>query len=223
MKNSNILVALVVALLGLSACRYDMQDQPKYEPYEGSEIFKDTTAGRAPVQGTVARGFLHDDIQMYQGKTGTTTAGDPMSGFVTAFPFPITQAVIDRGEQRFNIYCSPCHGKTGAGDGMIAQRGFRTPPSYHIDRLRNAPVGYIFDVITNGFGVMPDYSQQVAASDRWAIVAYVRALQLSTAVKSTDLSPEDIQKLNAPPAPAKPAHYGADHNAEHGSEHGEGH
>ena len=117
------------------------------------------------------RGFLHEDELLYTGKVGSDMA--------TTFPFAITRADLDRGQERFNIYCAPCHGRTGEGNGMVVQRGFKAPPSYHIDRLRTAPVGYFFDVITNGFGAMPDYSAQVTPEDRWLIVAYIRALQLT--------------------------------------------
>jgi hypothetical protein len=149
-----------------------MHDQPKYIPLRPSEFFADGRSERPLIDGTVARGHLNDDIAFY---TGKGPDGKP----VDTFPFPVTKEVIERGQQRFNIYCTPCHDRLGNGDGMIVRRGYRKPPSYHIDRLRQVPNGYIYDVISNGFGAMPDYAAQIQPQDRWAIVAYVRALQLS--------------------------------------------
>jgi mono/diheme cytochrome c family protein len=162
---------VVVALLGLSACRQDMHDQPKYVPLRESTFFADGRSARPVVPGTVARNQLHDDALLYTGKVDGADA--------TVFPFPIDERVMARGRERFDIYCSPCHGRTGAGDGMVVRRGYRPPPSLHVDRLRLAPAGHFFDVITTGFGAMPDYAAQITAADRWAIVAYIRALQLS--------------------------------------------
>jgi mono/diheme cytochrome c family protein len=159
------------ALIVVSACRQDMHDQPKYVPLRESTFFGDARSARPLVEGTVARGHLRDDALLYTGRVGKEDA--------TAFPFPIDARVLARGRERFDIFCSPCHGRTGQGDGMVVRRGYRRPPSYHQDRLREAPVGHFFDVITNGFGAMPDYASQIAAADRWAIVAYIRALQLS--------------------------------------------
>jgi cytochrome c553 len=149
-----------------------MHDQPKFIPLRPSEFFSDGRSERPLLEGTVARGHLKDDAAFY---TGKGPDGKP----INEFPFPVTREVIERGQQRFNIYCAPCHGRLGNGDGMIPRRGFRHPPTYHQDRLRNAPNGYIFDVITTGFGAMQDYAAQIEPRDRWAIVAYVRALQLS--------------------------------------------
>jgi mono/diheme cytochrome c family protein len=153
------------------ACRQDMHDQPKYVPLRQSTFFGDERSARPLVPGTVARGQLHEDTLLYTGKVNGADA--------TVFPFAVDTQVMARGHERFDIYCSPCHGRTGQGDGMVVRRGFRRPPTFHQDRLRNAPVGQIFDVITNGFGAMPDYAAQVPAADRWAIIAYLRALQLS--------------------------------------------
>jgi hypothetical protein len=166
------LTAIVVAAAALAGCRQDMHDQPKYTPLRPSTFFTDGRSERPLIDGTVARGHLNDDAAFY---TGKGPDGKP----VDTFPMPVTKDVILRGQARFNVYCAPCHARTGEGDGMIVQRGYRKPPSYHIDRLRQVPNGYIFDVITNGFGAMPDYAAQVPTADRWAIVAYVRALQLS--------------------------------------------
>jgi len=160
-----------VVLLCAAGCRQDMHDQPKYKPYRRSPFFADGREVRPLVADTVARGHLEDDVLLYTGKTGDRPAD--------VFPFPVTADVLQRGQERYNIYCSPCHDRTGNGGGMIVLRGYRRPPAFHIDRLRQQPVGYFFDVITHGFGVMPNYAQQIPARDRWAITAYVRALQLS--------------------------------------------
>ncbi len=164
------------ALLGLltltSACRLDMQVQPRVNPLAKSDFFPDQRSARPPVEGTVARGQLHEDTYFYTGKIGNTP-GDYM-------PFPVTKEVLERGRERYNIFCAPCHSRVGNGNGFVPSRGFaRKPPSYHIPRLQKAPVGYFYDVITEGFGIMPDYSSQIPPRDRWNIVAYVRALQLS--------------------------------------------
>ena len=164
-------VFVLAAIVAASACRQDMHDQPKYVPFRQSSFFGDERSARPLVPGTVARGQRHEDRLLYTGKVNGADA--------TVFPFPVDARVMTRGQERFNIYCSPCHGQTGQGDGMVVRRGFRRPPSFHQDRLRNAPVGHIFDAITNGFGAMPDYAAQIRAEDRWAIIAYVRALQLS--------------------------------------------
>jgi mono/diheme cytochrome c family protein len=174
----------------LAGCRQDMHDQPKYIPLRPSEFFADGRSQRPLVEGTVARGHLKEDKAFYEGKGAD---GKP----VTDFPFPVTKEVILRGQDRYNIYCTPCHDRLGNGDGMIVRRGFRKPPSYHIDRLRQVPNGYIYDVITNGVGAMADYSAQIAPRDRWAIVAYVRALQLSQNASVNDVPAEARGQLAA--------------------------
>ena len=156
-----------------------MHDQPKYIPLRGSTFFTDGRSARTPVAGTVARGELHEDTLLYTGKVEGADA--------TVFPFAVDENVMARGQERYDIFCSPCHGRTGAGDGMIVRRGYRPPPALHIDRLRLVPVGHFFDVITNGFGAMPDYAAQIRAEDRWAIVAYIRALQLSEHATTADV------------------------------------
>ena len=184
----------------LSGCRRDMQDQPKAIAYRENKFFKDGTASRPLVVGTVPRGFLRSDREFYFGKKSTAsaqpspamtqTAGSQGSSTnpaalypddVDTFPIPITKPDLDRGQERYNIYCSVCHGMTGYGDGMVARRGFNkpAPASYHQDRLRQAPVGHFFDVMTNGWGAMPSYASQIPVEDRWKIIAYIRALQLS--------------------------------------------
>lgn len=164
-----------------------MHDQPKYIPLRQSPFFGDERSARPLVQGTVARGMLHADTWLETGKVSGQDA--------TAFPFPIDAAVMARGQERFDIFCSPCHGRAGLGDGMIVRRGFRRPPTFHQDRLRNAPVGQLFDVITNGFGAMPDYASQIPPQDRWAIIAYVRALQLSEHATAADVPADRRSEL----------------------------
>jgi len=192
-------------------CRRDMQDQPKSLAYRESRFYKDGISSRPLVEGTVPRGFLREDRELYLGKKAavnnqagpvlTQPAGasstapairlpaGPVSGAsatlypddVDTFPFPITKEDLDRGQERFNIFCSVCHGMTGYGDGMVARRGFNrpAPANYNQDRLRQAPVGHFFDVMTNGWGAMPSYASQIPVEDRWKIIAYIRALQLS--------------------------------------------
>ena len=186
-QTANMAALLLVVLV--AGCRQDMHDQPKYKPLKSSAFFEDGRDSRPLVADTVARGHLDDDALLSTGKMGTA--------FATEFPFPITGDILLRGQQRYNIYCSPCHDRTGSGDGMIVRRGFRRPPSFHIDRLRAAAAGYFFDVITHGFGVMPDYSSQVPVNDRWAIVSYIRALQLSQHASVNDIPPAEQTKLSA--------------------------
>jgi len=167
-----------------------MHDQPKYIPLRESTFFGDSRSARPIVAGTVARGHLREDMLLYTGKVNGADA--------TMFPFAIDERVMTRGQERFNIYCSPCHGRTGQGDGMVVRRGYRRPPTFHQDRLRDAPVGHFFDVITNGFGAMPDYAAQIAVADRWAIVAYVRALQLSEHATAADVPADHRGDLEKP-------------------------
>ena len=179
-----------------TACRYDMQDQPRYKAHKKSDFFNDGKAMRELPEGTVARGFLREDKAYYTGKTGEQNASPApaatpavdasgntlvtdFSGLVSEFPVPVTKELIDRGEQRYKVFCIVCHGPVGNGDGMIVKRGFGAPPTYNDDRLRNAPVGHFFDVITNGQGKMNSYASQIPVADRWAIVAYIRTLQIS--------------------------------------------
>ena len=160
----------LVALAGLG-CRQDMHDQPKYKPFRQSEFFADGQAMRPFVPGTVARGMLQEDEAYFTGKSD--------GEFVSELPVAVTADLLVRGQSEYQVFCAPCHGRTGMGDGMIVQRGFKRPSSYHVDRLRQMPIGYVFDVVTNGFGAMSDYASQVPVEDRWAIAAYIRALQLS--------------------------------------------
>jgi mono/diheme cytochrome c family protein len=200
-RQSAMLLAFL-CLLTISSCRRDMQDQPKMKPFRGSGFFADGLSARQPVEGTIPRGYLRTDTALFTGKknknltsiggtppdtssgtqaqTGTTTS--PQNAYpddVETFPFPITSDIVKRGRERYDIFCSVCHGKTGRGDGMIVRRGFRRAASFHDDRLRAAPVGHFFDAITNGWGAMPSYAPQIPVQDRWAIIAYIRALQVS--------------------------------------------
>jgi mono/diheme cytochrome c family protein len=184
-----------VALLGLLAgCRHDMYNQPRYKPLAGSAFFPDDRSARTPPEGTVARGHLDADPAFYEGQVN--------GKLVTQFPLPVTPELLARGEQRFNIYCAPCHSRLGDGNGMIVQRGYTHPPTFHQERLRTAPVGHFFDVITNGWGAMPDYAAQVTPRDRWAIIAYIRALQLSQNAPLAAVPAKERTQLNQPgPAP----------------------
>lgn len=176
-----------------SACKghgptlQQMAAQPKYDPLEASDFFADGMSARPRIPGTVARGEIANDGYVSTGKVGSAD-GD-------IFPFPVTAQLMNRGEERFNIYCSPCHSKLGDGNGMVPSRGFRRPPSFHSDTLRAAPIGHFFDVMSNGFGAMPPYRAQVPVPDRWAIAAYIRALQLSQNGTINDLPPEQRAKL----------------------------
>jgi mono/diheme cytochrome c family protein len=188
-------ISLVVLVLVLAGCRLDMHVQPRQNPLSKSDFFPDQRSARPPVEGTVARGELRDDTYLYTGKLGNNP-GDYM-------PFPVTKDDLERGRVRFNIYCAPCHSRVGDGNGFIPARGFaRKPPSFHIARLEKAPVGYIYGVITEGFGAMADYSSQIPPRDRWLIVAYIRALQLSQHATLADAAGHPIP--SPPPELAEP-------------------
>ena len=177
-------------LLALAGCRQDMHDQSKFIPLRPSTFFEDGRSERPLIEGTVARGHLDDDVAFY---TGMGADGKP----VDTFPFPVTREVMDRGQQRFNVYCAPCHDRTGSGNGMVVRRGYKQPPSYWSEDVRKIPAGQIYDVINRGFGAMPDYSAQIPPSDRWAIVAYIRALQYSESASLDDVPPEQRSRLEA--------------------------
>jgi len=178
-----------LCLLLVSGCelRQAMYDQQKYEPLEASSFFKDGLSSRTPVAGTVARGQLRVNTHLFAGKVD----GQP----ATTLPIPLTRELLERGQERYDIFCSPCHDRTGQGNGMIIQRGFKRPPSLHIPRLREAPVGYFYDVITNGFGAMYNYASRIPVEDRWAVSAYVRTLQVSQNVGLDQLPEEDQRRL----------------------------
>ena len=180
---------MAVCLISLAACRQQMAETGREKPLQASPFFQHDQLARPLVPGTVPHGHLRADQAFYTGKVGNELA--------EVLPVPLTMGLLARGRDRFDTFCSPCHGRTGAGNGMVVQRGLRPPPSYLIDRLREAPIGHFFDVMTNGFGVMPDYAVQVAPEDRWAIAAYIRALQLSQGTKMDDLPPADREKLQS--------------------------
>jgi cytochrome c553 len=189
--------AVVILLAcGSAACRQDMHDAPRYEPLEASPFFADGRASRTLVANTVPRGMLREDELLYTGKID----GKPAD----LFPMAVTQSVMERGAERFKVFCAPCHGATGEGNGMIVQRGFRQPPSYHEQRLIDAPAGYFFDVMTNGFGAMQDYAAQVPVADRWAIAAYIRALQTARRGTVADVPENRRGELDGQPAAAAP-------------------
>jgi mono/diheme cytochrome c family protein len=164
-----------------------MKVQPRYDPLASSDFFEDGRSARPVVPGTIARGQLRADTKFYRG----TENGEPVS----TIPVPVTRQLLELGRERYNIFCSPCHGLLGDGQGMVVQRGFRQPPSFHIDRLREVPIGHFFVVETNGFGVMASYASRVRPEERWAIAGYIRALQLSQAAKLTDLPAEERERL----------------------------
>ena len=186
--------------------RFDMQDQPRYKAYKKeTDFFSDHRASRNLPEGTVARGFLKENKALHTGKidnpdlnaqvqTTTDATGNTLvTSFpndIDEFPIPVTKELVERGRTRYEIYCIVCHGPVGNGDGMVVRRGFPQPPTYHDDRLRNAPVGHFFDVMTNGWGKMNSYADKLSAADRWAVVAYIRALQESQ-------NPEETLKMNS--------------------------
>ena len=216
----------MILLFAATACRRDMQDQPKIKPLRGATFFADGLGSRQPIAGTVARGNLRDDNpEFYTGKksgaaTATATpaqqqtAGGTQNSAqqnsfpddVVDFPIPVTRDVVDRGHTRFNIFCSACHGLTGNGDGMIVRRGFRRAASFNDDRLRQAPVGHFFDAITNGWGAMPSYASQIPVQDRWAIIAYVRALQASQQNTAAAATASPAPSTSPSPTPAAGGH-----------------
>jgi hypothetical protein len=187
---------VLLAMSGAIGCfRLHMYDQPRYEPLEASSTFENGQSARLPVAGTVARGSLKEDRHYYTGMQGDSV-------FTETFPFPVTMEVLERGRDRYNIFCTPCHDRVGTGRGMVVRRGFKQPTSYHDDRLRRQPAGYFFDVITNGFSTMPSYARQIPVQDRWAIVAYIRALQLSQYARVSDLPAAVRQRVEAGEGPA---------------------
>lgn len=179
----------LLCLILLAACSNGMEDQPKYEPYEATILFTNSTSARPLVANTVARGQLRADSHLYDGLVEGQLA--------TEYPFPVTDEVLRRGQERYNIYCAPCHGLSGYGDGIIVRRGFTPPPSFHTERIRSLPLGHIFDVITNGLGAMYAYRDRIPPEDRWAIIAYMQALQLSQNATMEDVPPEVQPQLEA--------------------------
>lgn len=181
-RDARALWTVPLILLAIAGCHRDMRDQPRYETMEYSDFFSDGQSARPPIEGTIAHGELNEDEAFHTGKEA--------GRFVANLPVPVDHKLLTRGQQRFQIYCTPCHDRIGTGHGMIVQRGFEQPPSYHIDRLRQAPAGHFFDVITNGFDTMPRFAPQITPQDRWAIVAYIRALQLSQNAQISDVPVE---------------------------------
>src|SRR5215213_9852022 len=218
----------LVALVGTAGCRYDMQDQPKIKPLRESTFFSDRLGSRQPIEGTIPRGYLRENTELYTGKksqgSGAATAsatpaqqriaapeqqppGGQANSFpddVDTFPIPVTKDVVLRGRERYNVFCSACHGMTGNGDGMIVRRGFRRAASFNDDRLRQAPVGHFFDAMTNGWGAMPAYAPVIAVQDRWAIAAYIRALQASQ--QNTSAAASASPAPSSTPTPAAGGH-----------------
>lgn len=187
--------ALAVLAFGAAACRQDMHDQPKLKPYRSSQFFANGSGMRPLPANTVAKGSLREDTHFFTGRLAD-------GSMATELPMPMTKKLLKRGQDRFTIYCTPCHGQVGDGRGMVVRRGYKQPTSYHDERLRQVPIGYFFDVMTNGFAVMPSYAAQLPPEDRWAIAAYIRALQYSQHVDVTSLTAEQRAALDAPPAPA---------------------
>jgi mono/diheme cytochrome c family protein len=194
---------MIVVVATGAACRQDMHDAPRYDPLEASSYLPKGSSAQPLVPGTVPRGHLDDNEALFAGKA----AGK----LIDAPPKTMTRADLDRGQQRFDVYCAPCHGRTGEGNGMVVQRGYKQAASYHVERLRQMPIGYFYDVMTNGFGAMPDYRTQIPVEDRWRIAAYVRVLQVSHSATAADVPADQLRKLNeggpAGPAP-EPAHGG---------------
>ena len=224
-----VLLLTAHCLLLTAACRRDMQDQPKMKPYRSSPFFRDGLSSRPTVEGTVPRGFLKTDTEFFTGKKAgrantniqgtpaqtpgpqpTSVAGAAPQGAaaypddVEVFPIPVTKEAVRRGKERYEIFCTACHGLTGNGDGMIVRRGFRRAASFNDDRLRQAPVGHFFDAISNGWGAMPSYAPQIPPEDRWAIIAYIRALQLSQGV-GQQTEPAGTKARSSSASPAAPA------------------
>jgi mono/diheme cytochrome c family protein len=191
---SNCKFQIAAAILtALAGCHSDMYDQPRYDSLEKSDFFADGRTSRPAVAGTIARGDLREDEALYTGKQEGKLVDKP--------PVEIDMALVEHGRERFNIFCTPCHGRAGYGDGMIVRRGFRQPPTYHSDRLRGVPIGHFFDVMTNGFATMPAYAGQIPVRDRWAIAVYVRALQLSQHAQLDALDDADRRRLEGTSAP----------------------
>lgn len=189
-SNCCLVYLFAFAICTTVGCRRDMFDQPSEKPLEKNAFFRDNQMASRPLPAhTVARGHLDEDEGFYAGKIGTN--------LLTTFPLPVTRELLLRGQERFNIYCAPCHGRTGEGNGMVPQRGYPPPPSYHIDRLRQAPVGHFYDVITHGYGVMYPYAARVDPPDRWAIAAYIRVLQTSHDARISDVPAQARAQLES--------------------------
>ena len=178
----------MAAMMVLAGCRQDMHNQPKFIPQRGTEFFADGRSARPQVENTVARGQMHEDAYFYTGLNGGAEGN--------TLPIPVTLEVLQRGQERYNVYCTPCHSRVGNGAGMIVQRGYRPAGNFHTDRLRNAPLGHFFSVMSNGYGAMPDYSAQLTPADRWAVVAYIKALQLSQNATTADVGGQQVKPIS---------------------------
>jgi hypothetical protein len=178
----------MAAMTVLAGCRQDMHNQPKFVPQRGTDFYADGRSARPQVENTVARGQLHEDTYFYTGLNNGVEGN--------TYPFAVTMDVLQRGQERYNVYCTPCHSRVGNGEGMIVQRGYRPAGNFHTERLRNAPLGHFFAVMTNGYGAMPDYAAQVTPQDRWAIVAYIKALQLSQNATAADLGGQQTKPMS---------------------------
>lgn len=178
----DLIAGIAATLLTLTGCRQDMHNQPRFKPLAASDFFGDGRSARPAIEGTVARGHLRLDDARYTGKVNGAE--------VNEFPFEITRADLTRGRERFEIYCTPCHGRLGDGQGLVVKRGLKAPPSYHSDRVLKAPLGHYFDVVTNGFGAMPTYASRVPVDDRWRIIAYIKVLQFSQSASVADVPAE---------------------------------
>ncbi|MEO7030326.1 MAG: cytochrome c [Acidobacteriaceae bacterium] len=190
MTHVRYIAALVafVAMGLLAGCRQDMHDEPKFFPQRGTEFYADGRSVRPQVENTVARGQMHEDSYFYSGLNNGVEGN--------TYPFPVTMDVLERGQERFNVYCTPCHSRVGNGEGMIVQRGYRPAGNFHTERLRTAPLGHFFSVMTNGYGAMPDYAAQLTPEDRWAVVAYIKALQLSQNATQAEMAGQQVQSLS---------------------------
>jgi len=186
-RNLYRLLAFAPALLILTACHRNMQEQPKFLPDQQNHDFSNEQVDRKPVEHTVPRGPVDDGSVFYTGQTGQALA--------TTFPVPVTLDLVKQGKEAFNINCSVCHGRDGYGEGIVVQRGFPQPPSFHSERLRNAPVGHFFQVITHGYGVMYPFGSRITPQDRWAIISYIRALQFSQNARTDQMEPSDKTQL----------------------------
>jgi mono/diheme cytochrome c family protein len=193
LKTHSLIFVMLFGALVTSACRQDMQEQPKYKPLAPSKFFADGRSARPIPAHTIARDELNDNDSFHTGEIN--------GAFLDTIPLPVNLQLLQRGHDRYNIFCSPCHGEVGDGLGMVARRGFQIPANLHTDRLRAVPPGYIYQVITNGYGAMPDHGDQIPVRDRWAIVAFVRALQLSHHATLADVPPPERQQLEKTPQP----------------------
>jgi mono/diheme cytochrome c family protein len=193
LPGNRLLAIAAIAVGACAGCHRDMYDQSRYDVFEESDLFADGRSARPLVAGTVPYGKVKPDEALQTGRAN--------GELVTELPVDLDEALLRRGRERFDIFCSVCHGRTGEGNGMIVQRGYRTPPTFHNERLRGVPIGHLFDVATNGFGAMPSYALQTSVHDRWAIAAYIRTLQFSQYADAEILDARTRQQLESPSSP----------------------